>query len=263
MLMCRDHDGHVLAFTTAARVSGRVRSASAKYGKFSYSTRFGFNLPASLETLPAAAQDSALALSERGDTMFRTRAESDAVEISSTHIVSHWKGWPDVLVTTWLVPMSPWHVRVHRIRTARPLTSAEGGFAIGLGPEEATWRPWEPASPDDAPPVWIAARTAQGLSIVVNLRGDRRAEAIRADPNTNVLAPRTILPTLHADLDPGEHWLACAVAATGTSECAVAAMTARPAFLLTVDGFEIRDGQSQVVLREIVDERRAVASLSE
>ena len=59
------------------------------------------------------------------------RFESDG---ATTWLRSMWYPWPDVAVETWLVPPSPaaplWHLRIHRIRSARVLLSAEGGWAI-------------------------------------------------------------------------------------------------------------------------------------
>jgi hypothetical protein len=224
-----------------------VRHASAKYGKFCYSTQFGFSLPSAPDTLHGGAYDSTLALGENGDGCYRARIESDAVEISSTRVVSHWRPWPDVLVTTWLVPMPPWHVRVHRVRTARSLKGAEGGFAVGLGPDEPDARHWSREWPGD----WVGVRTERGVSAIVNLCGERSGEAVRADPNTNVLCSRTVIPTLHARLTPGEHWLACAVVATCAIETAERLFVVRPAFRLTTHGFDVRDQRGRLVLSEL------------
>ena len=30
-------------------------------------------------------------------------------------------------------------------------------------------------------------------------------------PNTNLMSPRTVIPSLTGHLEPGEHWLACVV----------------------------------------------------
>ncbi len=125
MILCSD-GGDVFALAAAARVPTPLRHGAAKYGKFCYSTRAGFSVPSASDTLQTGAHDSALALSEAGDTCFRARLESDNVDISCARIVSRWTPYADVQVTTWLVPCPPWHVRVHWLRTARALTTAEG-----------------------------------------------------------------------------------------------------------------------------------------
>ncbi|MCG5220305.1 DUF2264 domain-containing protein [Streptosporangium sp. KLBMP 9127] len=44
----------------------------------------------------------------------------------------------------------------------------------------------------------------------------RSGRLVRALPGTNVLVPRTLIPTLTGTHEPGEHWLACAI--LGTAE---------------------------------------------
>lgn len=246
MLVCRD-GAHVFALAGAARVPPRVRHGAAKYAKFCYSTEFGFSVPCASETLQSGAHDSALAFTEPGDDRYRARACSDAVDISCARLVSHWRAGPDVRVTTWLVPIPPWHVRLHRVRTTTQVAAAEGGFSIGLGSEEATWHEWQV----DASIVSACARSGEGVSIILNLHGARRGEIIRADPNTNVLWPRTVIPTLHATLPPGEHWLACAVAA-GSGETADRLAREWPSFTLRAPErtFDIHDTRGRLVLTE-------------
>ena len=49
------------------------------------------------------------------------------------------------------------------------------------------------------------------FSGIVGLRGFDMAQIIVPEPNTNLLYPRTVLPTLRAVLPAGETVLACAV----------------------------------------------------
>ena len=47
-------------------------------------------------------------------------------------LFAKWHPWKDVTVETWLLPASPWHIRVHRITSPRELHATEGGFAVAL-----------------------------------------------------------------------------------------------------------------------------------
>ena len=96
------------------------------------------------------AGDNALALSDDGGETWKCRRETKEARVvvvdgdgndedggdgaNAMWLQSMWYPWKDVEVETWLVPPTldapAWHVRVHRIRTGRALTSAEGGFAI-------------------------------------------------------------------------------------------------------------------------------------
>jgi hypothetical protein len=114
-----------------------------------------------------------------------------------------------VEVETWLIPAWPWHIRVHRLRSDKPLWSAEGGFALDRSGDDPIAR----AGAEGAGEGLAWARYPAGGSGLRDLLGRRDGRVLRVDPNTNLLRPRTVLPTLVAEHAPGEHWLACAVLA--------------------------------------------------
>ncbi|MNI71418.1 hypothetical protein D3C73_1272910 [compost metagenome] len=114
---------------------------------------------------------------------------------------SVWKPWSDVEVRTWIIAGLPWHIRIHRIAAGRALDAAEGGFALG---HEAGCRQALSLTGATAATFW-------GTSGVKGLLGYQRAELVYPNANTNLLRPRTVLPTLTASLAPGVHWLVSAV----------------------------------------------------
>lgn len=192
-----------------------VRGGAAKYAKFAYSTRFGFSVPAGAPGLAHGAYDSMLAVSDDTDgpeeeRHYRVREKPlDAVTTPDGTVRSVWRPWPEVEITTWLTAAPPWHVRTHRIRTGRALHTAEAGFAVDRDGD----RP--PAAAGEGHAV---ARSAAGdLSGVRDLGSGPAREGLVVDalPGTNVLVPRTAIPTLVARLAPGEHWLRAAVLGAG------------------------------------------------
>lgn len=193
--------GHVAAFNSGHLYTNEHTHTSAKYEKFVYSTGFGFSVPRSEWGLSQGAFDSMLALSEGGDNLYRVRRRNLESEITDNVLRSVWKPWADVEVRTWVVAGLPWHIRIHRIETGRPLDVAEGGFA--LGQETELVQHTEPSS--------LAASTPWGTSAIRGLNGYGKAELIWPNANTNLLRPRTVLPTLTASLEPGTHFLASAV----------------------------------------------------
>ncbi|GAA1360676.1 DUF2264 domain-containing protein [Streptomyces beijiangensis] len=180
-----------------------VRHGAEKYAKFAYSTRFGFSVPAGPVGAEQGAYDSMLALSEDGDH-FRVREEPADPAVAAGTVRSTWHPWPDVEITTWLTAAPPWHLRVHRIRTARHLHTAEGGFAVDR--DGGTDRRTGAARARIASPA--------GLTGLIDSDGRRTGETVDCLPGTNVLARRTALPLLTTELPPGEHWLRCAVLGT-------------------------------------------------
>ncbi|WP_339106152.1 DUF2264 domain-containing protein [Haloterrigena salinisoli] len=204
-VICRDDD-HLFALSLAQdSIYG-----PEKYGKFAYSATFGFSMAGQNVGLGEAGHDSSLALSPDGD-LYKTPAPESvaATDVDGTTLKSLWTPWDDVRVETWLAPALPWHVRVHRLETSRPLHSEEGGFALDrTGDDDPT------QFTNETEGATARAAYPNGTSLVTDLRGDRRPEIVPEEPNTNLMHPRTVVPTLRKQYDAGEHWLATAVRAT-------------------------------------------------
>jgi len=201
---------HVVALTNGENegLARGFRHAAEKYAKFAYSTRFAFSVPNSQVASDTEAHDSMLALSEDG-LYFRVRRETVATAIDGNVLYSRWHPWPDVEIETWLAPASPWHVRLHRIRTTRSLSTIEGGFSIDR-------------AADDGPVLHGKREEGLGFSLVSStagacglrdLEGKRRGYICLAEPNTNLQYPRSLIPSLRGKYEPGEHLLICAVLA--------------------------------------------------
>jgi hypothetical protein len=216
MLLCRNaSDGHVFALANGQNGLG-FRHGAEKYAKFGYSAAFGFSVPAGDRGLAQRAADSALALSD-DEVHWRVREAPAEARLTGGVLWSRWNPWPDVEVETWLLPWLPWHVRVHRVQTGRALWSAEGGWASD-----------RTDSAGRAGAGWACATHPAGGSGVRDLTGERLGEIVWADPNTNLLYARTVIPTLRAHHGPGEHWLWCAVLGATAHEAFDAAWDNHP-----------------------------------
>lgn len=208
MIICRQDQGkHVLAYTSGQYASFEPAHNGAKYEKFVYSNLFGFSVPKCDYGLEQGAYDSMLALSEE-DNIYRVRRTCVEYRVEDNFIYSKWSPWRDVEVQTWIIPLRTWHVRIHRINSERTLDAAEGGFAIAR--EQGLNTQGTSKIQDYAAMI----RHPWGTSGILNLMGERTAVIIKADPNTNVLARRTMIPTLRGKLGVGTHLLACAVLGT-------------------------------------------------
>lgn len=137
--------------------------------------------------------------------------------------------WSDVEVTSWLLPPTDdapnWHLRVHKLTTGRDLLSAEGGFAI-LGTKAKDGRtltalsegsPNEGVSEDGSGAVVVSRAGASGVFEVSSSSG-RKGGICAAEANSNLIEPRTLLPTLYQDLKAGSTtWFLSAVFALPAS----------------------------------------------
>ncbi len=188
------------------------QGSPAKYGKFAYSSRFGFSIgyPASqgVEVMP----DNMLALApaDRPD-QYAIRRDATVVAIEPGFIHSVWRPWAkagpapwkDVTVETWLIATDlPWLLRIHRIASPIPLISREGGFSVERsGPEG------EPLAGEGS----VLLRSAAGLSGIRDLKAVRSARIGAPADRSSLIWPRTLLPVLEGRHAPGRFTLATAV----------------------------------------------------
>jgi hypothetical protein len=197
--------GHVFALA-GGQNGDQFRHGPEKYCKLAYSTYFGVSFPSSGYGLHEQAPDSTLVLSEDG-VQWRGRRSPDEVRVAEGVVWSRWRPWADVEVETWLWPQLPWQLRVHRIRTARELQTAEGAWAV----DRTGDFPTDPQGVLDAGTGTASASYAGGFSGIRDLDGAREGEVLRTSPNTNLMVPRTAIPVLRSTLAPGTHVLRCAV----------------------------------------------------
>ncbi|WP_424531164.1 DUF2264 domain-containing protein [Sphaerisporangium viridialbum] len=199
--LMRCEEGRQVVMLSAQQHHTWVRNGAAKYAKFAYSTSFGFSVPSGSWGLEQAALDSTLALSEDGVHWRPCEVPRDStVRDGLLHL--RWTPWPDVEVETWLIACPPWHIRVHHLSTGRHLRSAEGGFALDRD---------VPFGRVDNGPGRARVSSPAGTCVVDDLAGARPGRLVEALPGTNVMAPRTVIPTLTDAHAPGAHRLACAV----------------------------------------------------
>ncbi len=207
MLVARSEDGsHVIAYPAGNRAHEHSHD-EAKYEKLAYSTQFGFSVCKAQKLLKDGAYDNMLALSEDGDT-YHPRYGCEDYEVTDKRVISVWKPFAGVTVKTTVEPRGEWHLRTHEIDTDRTLLAAEGGFAIARG-KNGEVKTCETADCTAVIAPW-------GVSGVRNIAGYTGGAVVIPEPNTNLMTPRTLIPTLTATLAPGHHVLQSAVLGTVT-----------------------------------------------
>src|SRR3569832_843984 len=122
--------GNVVALSSGQQ-NWEMRSGAEKYAKFAYSSRYAFSVEVDERAYHKGAFDGALALSD-DNRHYRVREQNDVARLAGNVLYAEWHPWRDVKVETWLMPASPWHIRVHRITTPRELHMFEGGFVVVL-----------------------------------------------------------------------------------------------------------------------------------
>ncbi|MBA7751869.1 DUF2264 domain-containing protein [Enterobacter sp. RHBSTW-01064] len=225
ILIHAEKSQHVTMLTAGQLELNNYVNTDAKYTKFAYSSRFGFTIERGRFGLKHAACDSMLLLAD-GDDYYRGRRECEAVRVDENYLYSRWSPWHDVHIDTWQVPFGEWHLRLHRINSARALQTAEGGFAVMKTEHQIRERG-----------CYLAAEN--GSSVIVDLSPaiTRLPDSIVTPPNSSIMFPAcATIPLLKTDIPQGESWLCCAVFASEKQNSA-----ASPHLNITQNQVEIRE----------------------
>lgn len=129
MLITHSSTGREVQAFTAGQHAPEHNHTDAKYEKYVYSTTFGFSTPKAATVLKQMACDSILAISE-SQYHWRTAFGYEDYTVHDDYVYSRWLPWDDVEIRNFIVPLMPWHIRVHAIATKRALHLAEGGFSM-------------------------------------------------------------------------------------------------------------------------------------
>ena len=239
-ILCNMPQGnHHFMLTPGQFVAWPMKANQAKYCKFAYSSAFGFSVPTG-PLLQQMSPDNQLLISRDGAESWATKWKCEPVEFctiplamsAETSIVVpaaqvKWYPWGDraVSVDTVLIPPNErwpdWHVRIHRIKALERLPSlhiAEGGFAIhsrqkenlmhlpvGELTLESILGSAETAISNDSSTVVASIDGVSGILTRVKsaLPFVLRSSALKVDANTNLVRPRTIIPTSSIDMSTG------------------------------------------------------------
>jgi hypothetical protein len=216
-----------------------LKATEAKYGKFAYSSHFGFSVPTGT-LIQQIAPDNTLALSKDGGDTWRVpwqvsehrfgtatvRNKTETVQILPT-LQSKWRPWrdADIEVTTHLLPPTKrwpdFHLRIHEIRNEGAevkIQCVQGGFSIqGRGARTGEVLPTTTATdslvaqesglfPECVQELSDGALVcsnagASGIRAISMVRPDEHSgQVLKPDANTNLMWQRTLIPTVKSEL---------------------------------------------------------------
>lgn len=210
-----------------------MKGTHAKYGGLAYSSAYAYSVPPGLFSLEQYALASQLGLSDDGGEFWKTRRASEYAAIEYREekpiLVSVWRPFPDVKIKTILIPSTEetpnWHLRAHKIEAGREVMTADGAFAIcNVNSENGRYlelydpSKYEGTSPKiignydvKTPAGWASGKSgafavskgAVGIKALESWDG-RQANLVNADPNSNLVESRTVIPTLQYTVKKGE-----------------------------------------------------------
>lgn len=210
-LLTRDAENTQVISYTAGNHAFEHMHEDEKYEKFAYSTHFGFSVVKEAGTLNKGAYDSMLAVKRAGKDLWHARSGCEQYAVESDRVTCTWKPCEGLTIDTTIIPVQGlWHIRKHVIHAEAAFEGAEGAFAVCK--DRPGKRPCDRVrSACEAEEGRASAHGPFGSSVIFALQGYERGEVIHVEPNTNMMVPRTVLPTLHAKIRPGDTTLICAV----------------------------------------------------
>ncbi|QPM90451.1 DUF2264 domain-containing protein [Pseudooceanicola algae] len=189
--------------------STNFRHGAEKYAKFAYSTRFAFAVETREAGLNTASLDGMLGVQAEGRP-WRIRDGVVEARIGDRAIASRWQAYDDVTVETWLLHDGDGHLRLHRIDSAVPMDTVEGGFAVTRRDGTRDLQRHEAG---------FADVTSTATSLIRGLDGaGRRGRVHGPAANTHLLFPRAWVPQLVGRIPAGQTLLVSYCAA-GDAPC--------------------------------------------
>lgn len=220
--------GHTFLLSSGQSCHYAIKNSNAKYGRFAYSAAFAYSVSTGYQELEQFVPESSLAFSDDGGEIWKMRRAHNGDSTIETFdglpvLVSSMKPWHDVEVTTYLIPPMEdtpnWHLRVHRITTARDVQTAEGAWAVyGCREKDGRILTELPefvsdgeGRKSDGSSAFAASRNG-AVGIAELYQSGRSGSVILSDANSNLVEARTVLPLVRKDLKAGETaWFVTAV----------------------------------------------------
>ena len=209
LLLTRDDENRQVIAYTAGNHAYEHMHEDEKYEKFAYSSQFTFSVVKEAGTLNKGAFDSMLVVKGEKD-LWHARSGCDSFSLTEKEVAFTWSPVDGVHINSRIIPVGMWHMRKHIITTDRPLQGAEAAFAVPRDMPGARLC-------DRIPTICMAddnsavAHGPQGSTAIYAICGYTRGQVLYPEANTNLMSPRTVIPTLHAEIPAGTTTLVCAV----------------------------------------------------
>lgn len=178
---------------------------NCKYGKFCYSTRFGWNLSRDVHGINNFAVDNALAISIAGTQQYNSRNLIIDYSCNQEYGYCYWKYGNIADIESWLIPVDEdYHIRIHRIKTKMHLEIYEGAFSVFGWNSKFNY----PLIKSDS----IVLENCGMVSGIKDINDNRITKVVSQNPNTNIYNfEKNAIPCLMGKIDPGISVFGCVV----------------------------------------------------
>lgn len=186
-------DGHSYLYTPGRTQLHQFAQCEEKYSKFVYASKYGFSIARSQKTLEECAPDSVLSFAVFGHIF--PKGQIGEWQIDGNKIWIHWSPIEGIDVKSEIEIVEEGHIRRHEITSRYQTIAYDAGFAIPAddvaGFEETTGEKAAEAS------------YGEGFCRVECKSGDGSGMVLHADPNTNMMVSKTVIPLIAYSIEPG------------------------------------------------------------
>lgn len=200
MLTQRIH-GQVNAYVTGRKMPHQHVHMEEKYSKFLYSSRFAFSVPRSSWTLEEAAPDNMLAVVCKGVVYTKGITKNEVV--NENCICMEWSPCEGVDITTKILLIPGGHRRTHTVKSSISCMAYDCGFAIPDKKNMIFYVRNESKSDEKNDAEVICQESGREWYRVRCRSGEGKAMVINASPNTNLMYPKTVIPGIVYEIEPG------------------------------------------------------------
>lgn len=199
--------GQVSAYVTGRTLPHHHVHMEEKYSKFVYSSRYAFSVPRSMHTVEEAAPDSMLAFEYQNRIYTKGITTKHTVCQNSIHM--EWSPCPGIQVKTTITLDETGHQRTHEITCEQPCAAYDCGFAL---PIRKTFAPTVTCIKNS-----ISVGQEDSSYEVSTTSTEGRPFLIQASPNTSLMFPKTIIPSIRYELKPGSTCITTTFAELGVT----------------------------------------------
>lgn len=183
---------HVIDYVSGNYQARTQNHLNCKYSKFVYSSKFGFSVPRGNNGLNQAAPDSMLAFDIDG--LIFVRMANDEGNVSENGTWSKWSPIRGIVVETEIILTDTGHIRRHRIYSDYECQAWDCGFAVDCKKSLSK-------------EVSKKCAKAENEWSMCSVNGENAscADVLSADPNTNLISSKTVIPAVCYNIVKGEN----------------------------------------------------------
>lgn len=189
MLLCH-RKNEVTALTAGQYPVMEHPCGAEKYGKFAYSSLFGFCVSRSFHQLEQAGTDSMLAFYVHG--MYYVRRKCLEYQITAREVYARWSPVEGIEVETWLFPDKNGHRRRHRIVSSFTCKAYDCGFSYPNSMEDTTKEEKARNASVSDENGYSRITSAFGTGMVITVL-----------PNLNLIFPNVCIPAIEFEIPAG------------------------------------------------------------